>query len=937
MISANSTVGNDMIIFNLGAGGPFTITLLTALPTLTDNAGCTIDGFNNSGNNGTPNTVSIFNTSIATPLNPSYMIVLTSGALFNNCIVCSSSNNLIKGLVIQNFGDGTPSNNDVAISLAGNTNTVISCYIGVDITGTTAGTLMNTGISITGRNNLIGDGTVGGVNLMAGMFGYGYKIYMSGATASANIVKGNIIGLQPNGTSPITNTATGIYLGSPSNTIGGLNSGDGNLISGNGGTGISIGSNSNVIQGNYIGPLSDGITGLTGSQQSNGMSNGGSYNIIGGSVAAARNLIAGNTNLGMDMSGSNNIIRGNYWGTNKSGTGRISTGNNGGFAMNSGTANIVGGTGVGDGNVISGFPNMGIWMLQFSGVNSNTIQQNIIGLAANGTSSLTGGGSSSGLLMGWNTSGNLIGGNTSSARNIISGNSTGISMGSGGPGANNSIKGNYIGIAGDGISKVTGASQSYGIYIFSGSVNVIGGTGAGDGNVISGNTTYGIYLSTTSASTTSVYQNTIGPQSNGTATLSGGGSGQTGIYITNSFSNTIGGTSSSQKNIISANSNGVVIDGVSGRYNKVMGNLIGPSAAGASIPGSAQLRGVTIQNSAGTNTIGGYLGSFGTNPQGNTIAYNTGDGIYIITVAADSNLLSRNLIYTNGAASKAINLNYGGSQGNGGKAPPVIMTVSPAIVTGSNAATGGLGDTVEVFTNTTGNCRDLMAYKGSTVADGAGNWTLTGITINNGESVIATARTVADNNTSEVSVCTVPLPVELSYLEAVCDTKKVRVKWKTGSEKNTAYFTVERTVDGNNFSWVGRIKAAGNSSEQRDYLVTDNQPPDGMIYYRITQTDQDGTSHYYYSNVVYDCASIRMPVSLFPNPASSYLNLSIMGESDVTVNVRILDEQGKEVLNKDYTSAKGLVTLDTQNLPKGFYVLLLNRDGDVDHFRFVRE
>src|ERR1044071_3673438 len=51
IIDANTNPGNDLIIFNLGAGGPFTIGITTVLPNLTDPAGVTIDGWNNLGNN----------------------------------------------------------------------------------------------------------------------------------------------------------------------------------------------------------------------------------------------------------------------------------------------------------------------------------------------------------------------------------------------------------------------------------------------------------------------------------------------------------------------------------------------------------------------------------------------------------------------------------------------------------------------------------------------------------------------------------------------------------------------------------------------------------------------------------------------------------------------------------------------------------------------
>lgn len=940
MTLANSSAGNDYINFNLGAGGPFTITLLSALPTLTDNAGLTIDGWNNSGNNGTPNTIAVFSTSIGSPLNPVYKIILANGNNIPVGITISSTFNMIRGLVLQDFGDGTPSNNDMCIRITAGSNTVVGCYLGMAQDGATMGTRPFYGVYIAGPNNRIGDGTNAGVNLISGMGGNGgTKIYITGATATANIVRGNIIGLQSNGTSALTASATGISLitSAHSNTIGGTGTFDGNLISGNRGTGISISTNSNVIQGNYIGPLSDGVTGLTGSMQSNGMSNGGSFNLIGGSVPGARNLISGNTNLGMDMSGSNNIIRGNYWGTNKFGTARISVGNNGGFTINTGTGNIVGGTGAGEGNVISGFPSMGFWLLnQPAGAGQNTIQQNTVGLAANGTSSLTGGGNANGFNMMLGARNFLIGGNTSAARNIISGNSTGITMNNNV--TTNTVQGNYIGLAGDGMSRVTGANQTNGISITAGTLNLIGGTGAGQGNVISGNTTYGIYLSTASTSLNTVLQNTIGLQANASSTLTGGNT-QSGIYIDNSNSNVIGGsTGSTSRNIISGNSAfGIGISGASASLNLVSGNYIGVSGTSGSVTGANQVNGVRIITGANTNTIGGYSGAFGTNPQGNLISRNTGDGIYVFSLGAVSNLISRNLIYSNGAASLPINLNYGANQGNAGKAVPVIMTVTTTIVTGSNAATAGVGDTVEVFTNNTGNCRDLMSYKGSTLATAAGNWTLTGITINQGESAIATARTVANNNTSQVSICTVPLPVELSLFNVECINNEIVIKWVTESELDTRDFIIERSEDGEHYRFVGKVKARGRSVIRNEYILTDPFPQNNERLYRLRQNDENGNVEYYYAHLLASCEEVRPVISVFPSPVTEKLKVACYYPHDLLVNVYLTDMNGSKLFSKTNWSGKDLLEINVSELPGGTYVLTVSSPIEEFNTKVIKE
>lgn|GEM_PF-5410187 len=1069
IVITNTTVGNDLINFNLGAGGPFTITLLSALPTLTDNAGVTIDGWDNAGDPGTPNTIAIYSTSVGTPLNPVYKVVLGNGANIPIGLSLNSSNNLIRGLVLNNFGDGTPSANDICINIAGTSNTVVGCYIGMSHDGLTMGPRPFYGIYCTRGNNLIGDGTNAGVNLISGMGGFfGAKIYISGATATANIVRGNIVGLTANGTTALlTASATGIYLtgAAHSNTIGGLGAFDGNLISGNYSTGMMVGTNSNVIQGNYIGPLSDGITGLAGTFQSNGMSMGGSYNQLGGSAPGARNLISGNTNLGMDMSGYNNRIQGNYWGPNKFGTARISVSNNSGMAINTGTGNLVGGTGVGEGNVMSGFPGMAIWVLNQANLVGNTIQQNTIGLAANGTSSLTNGGNGTGLLMNPNSKANLVGGNTPAARNIISGSGTGLSMGSA---FNNTVQGNYIGLSGDGINKVLGAAQTIGISMSTATANLIGGTGAGEGNVISGNSSNGISLSAVTASANAIYQNTIGPNAAGTGTLLGGGSPQSGISITSAQSNTIGGSlGASTRNIISANSNGVLISGatasnniVQGNYiglasdgiNRIIGssqtfgvqlsppafsntigglfategnvisgngvvggyygigntvgnaylgniiglqangtspvvgstqsrgmdihgsglligntggygnvisgntniglynalatgsaniiraNFIGPGSNGLQVAGATQVTGIQLQQDVSTYTVGGYLGGVGQNPQGNIIAFNSGNGVNITSLLAIGHMVSRNLIYSNGigATQFPININYGGTQGNGGKPWPVVITVSPTIVTGSAAATAGVGDTVEVFANVSGSCKDMSIYKGSTVGDAAGNWTLTGITINPSESVLATARTLANRNTSQASPCTVPLPVEVSSFSASCIENKVFLQWVTASELNSKLFTLERSADGQNYKLIGTHAAAGKSTTRIDYYLKDEAPLAGTVYYRLTQTDLDGTKQEF--SIVYtnDCHREAQASSLYPNPSQNAVNLDLPEYIGKNVKIEFISSLGKIEMQREFFVNSSVQQIQLEELSNGIYSVRIIAEKKQEILRLLK-
>jgi len=83
----------------------------------------------------------------------------------------------------------------------------------------------------------------------------------------------------------------------------------------------------------------------------------------------------------------------------------------------------------------------------------------------------------------------------------------------------------------------------------------------------------------------------------------------------------------------------------------------------------------------------------------------------------------------------------------------------------------------------------------------------------------------------------VTLPIELIQFKATKVGAYVQLDWSTATEINNDYFTVERSVDGENFEVILTEKGAGNSSTQKDYRRYDEQPRVGYNYYRLSQTD----------------------------------------------------------------------------------------------------
>ena len=89
----------------------------------------------------------------------------------------------------------------------------------------------------------------------------------------------------------------------------------------------------------------------------------------------------------------------------------------------------------------------------------------------------------------------------------------------------------------------------------------------------------------------------------------------------------------------------------------------------------------------------------------------------------------------------------------------------------------------------------------------------------------------------------------------------------------TIIITIERSVDGNEWSEIGLIEGEGNTSTQMTYKWTDDNPINGVNYYRLTQTDYDGTSEIF-DPIAVTCESVK-GYSVYPNPANEVLNIDV--------------------------------------------------------------
>ena len=347
---------------------------------------------------------------------------------------------------------------------------------------------------------------------------------------------GNVIGLAANGLAKVANGGSGVLIGpgvlTGGNTVGGTVALARNVISGNSGAGVDdVSQGGDTLEGNYIGLGPDGLTPF-GDFFGISLGSGTSLDVIGGTTAAARNVISGNATSGvLFQSSRNNAVIGDYIGTDS--TGSTAVGNTVGVTLESAsTGNSIGGTLLVDQDVISGNSSQGV-LLTDGGTSNNLVAANYIGLAASGVTVVPNG--KDGITLTLGASNNTIGGVGGSTPNIISGNGqVGLELSMAGT-AGNLVENNAIGVLVTGISA---APNGTGLYIHAGaSSNTIGGTVAGTRNVISGNTNFGVEIVDVGTSNNVVEGNFIGPGSDGDPIASagiGGGHRRVGDRATSS-------------------------------------------------------------------------------------------------------------------------------------------------------------------------------------------------------------------------------------------------------------------------------------------------------------------------------------------------------------------------------------------------------------------
>jgi predicted Zn-dependent protease len=337
-----------------------------------------------------------------------------------------------------------------------------------------------------------------------------WGVLMDGSNCVGNTISSCYLGTDPAGNSAVTNFLYPVQVsgGAVSNLV------YGNVIGGSTFMGVAIrdaGTSNNFVQGNYIGLNASGTAPLPNGYSGIQIFNGAQNNLIGGSTAATRNIISGNTLQGIyisDPGTSNNVVAGNYLGLNPAGTAAIPNGWSGVEIGSGAQFNTIGNSNIISGNIQNG--------VLFNGTANNRAQDNYIGLNAAGNAAVPNGWAGVDFYLGAQSNlaiGNVISGNTQDGvlfyETAVSG---------------NTVQGNYIGVNAAGTAPVGNIWAGVDLY-FGAQNNLVGGSTPSAHNVISGNGHDGVVLGGSTTTGNTIAGNYIGLNSAGTTAISNDWSG----------------------------------------------------------------------------------------------------------------------------------------------------------------------------------------------------------------------------------------------------------------------------------------------------------------------------------------------------------------------------------------------------------------------------
>jgi len=184
------------------------------------------------------------------------------------------------------------------------------------------------------------------------------------------------------------------------------------------------------------------------------------------------------------------------------------------------------------------------------------------------------------------------------------------------------------------------------------------------------------------------------------------------------------------------------------------------------------------------------------------------------------------------------------------------------------------------------------------------------------------------------------LPVELLVFNGEVQTDGNILKWVTASEIENDYFSLYSSVNGEDFELIHQQEGGGTISTAQQYQFLDRNASSGITYYRLSQTDFDGTTKIVaHTNVTRGEQLDFVLSNSFPNPFSNELNLNIYSNSNDNVFIRLITMLGNNVvqLQLNLQSGNNTIQLETDHLSAGLYLLNVQSNTHKQVYKLLKD
>lgn len=186
-----------------------------------------------------------------------------------------------------------------------------------------------------------------------------------------------------------------------------------------------------------------------------------------------------------------------------------------------------------------------------------------------------------------------------------------------------------------------------------------------------------------------------------------------------------------------------------------------------------------------------------------------------------------------------------------------------------------------------------------------------------------------------------PLAIRLVSFNGTFTGSSVALNWEVAAEINTAFYEIQRSEDGLNFTTTGRIDVNSSSYVNKTYHFTDAVGSNTSVYYyRLKETGMNGTV--FYSDILkLNSSNTTFRISnCAPNPFHNYLKFQVMLKESTPVEMKVIDVNGAVVLKKQFNGMKGnnLLRADqVSQLPSGIYFIEIILPDGMQTFRLMKQ